>query len=261
MSQSWAGNGRGSYFWPRVNDEVLVSFLDGDPDAPIVVGSLYNGANMPTYKLPDNSTRSGIVSRSSKNGSSSNANELRFEDKKGSEQIFLNAEMDMDHRVENDSRRYVGGKDHLKTVGDQYVEIGGDFHANQKGNKVEKVAQKWDLDVGTDMNTKMGQNFSQDVGKNHAHKVGTNYTLDAGTQAYLKGGSMVVIESGTTLCLKGGGGFILIGPSGIMISGTMVMINSGGAAVPGTPGQLTSPGAPTAPDVADDGTAGGKLSS
>jgi len=97
VAQPWAGSGWGTFFWPRVKDEVIIQFINGDPDNPIIVGSVYNGVNVPKYALPDMGTRSGLVTRSSKNGTAANANELRFEDKKGSEQIFINAEMDMDH--------------------------------------------------------------------------------------------------------------------------------------------------------------------
>ncbi len=259
VAQPWAGSGWGTFFWPRIGDEVIVHFLNGDPDNPIVVGSVYNGVNMPKYALPDMSTRSGLVTRSSKDGSSTNANELRFEDKKGSEQVFLNAEMDMDHRTENDHRRFVGGKDSLMVKGVQYDEITGDRHSNMKANLVQKIAEKSDLDIGTDRNEKVGGNYSLKVAATHGEKVGTNYALDAGTEVYIKAGATVVIEAGITLCLKAGGAFITIGPAGIAVSGPMVNVNSGGAALSGSPPQLTDPGAPTAPDQADDGTKGGKM--
>jgi type VI secretion system secreted protein VgrG len=260
VAQPWAGNGWGTYFWPRVNDEVVVQFLDGDPDKPVVSGSVYNGVNMAKYALPDMSTRTGIVTRSSKSGTADNANELRFEDKKGSEQIFLNAEMDMDHRIENDSRRFVGGKDSLMVTGNQLEQITGDRHTEVKGATVDKIGKNLDLDVGTDVNGKVGQNFSLNVGQNMGEKVGMNYALDSGMEVYIKAGMSVVIESGLELTLKGAGGFINIGPAGIAISGTLVMINSGGAAGAGSPPQLTPPGPPTKPDEADDGSKGGKKS-
>lgn len=259
VAQPWAGSGWGTFFWPRIGDEVIVQFLHGDPDNPIIVGSVYNGVNMPKYALPDMSTRTGIVSRSSKGGSAANANELRLEDKTGSEQIFLNAEKDMDHRIENDSRRFVGGKDSLMVKGVQYDEITGDRHSNMKANLVQKIAQQSDLDVGTDMNEKIGSNYSLKVGNNHGHKVGMNYAVDAGTEIYLKAGMTLVIESGMAVCLKGAGGSITIDASGVSITGIMVKVNSGGGPVSGTAGQLTDPGAPTAPDQADDGTKGGKM--
>ena len=259
VAQPWAGNGWGTFFWPRVGDEVIIQFINGDPDNPIVAGSVYNGVNVPKYKLPDMSTRTGLVTRSSKGGAAANANELRFEDKKGSEQIFINAEKDFDLRVENDARRVVKGQDFLAVGGVQYDEIDGDRHSNMKKNRVEKIALKADLDVGTDLNEKVGQNYSLKVGMNHGEKVGMSYALDAGMEVYIKAGMTLVIESGLELCLKGAGGFITIGPAGIAISGTMVMINSGGAPVSGSPPQLTDPGPPTAPDQADDGSKGGKM--
>jgi type VI secretion system secreted protein VgrG len=261
VAQQWAGNGWGTYFWPRLQDEVIVHFLNGDPDNPIVVGSVYNAVNVPKYALPDNSTRSGLVTRSSKNGGAANANELRFEDKKGSEQIFLNAESDMDMRIEKNHRRYVGTKDSLIVKAGQYEEIGADHHLNVKGNSVEKIAAKADINVGADLTQKIGGNLSQKIGMNHSEKVGMNYALDAGMQAYIKAGEMLVIESGMELCLKAAGGFISIGPAGVAISGTMVLINSGGAAASGSPGTVTDPKDPTAPDEADDGSKGGPMNS
>jgi type VI secretion system secreted protein VgrG len=261
VAQQWAGNGWGTYFWPRVKDEVVVQFLNGDPDNPVIVGSVYNGVNMPKYALPDHSTRSGVLTRSSKNGSAQNANELRFEDKTGSEQIFLNAERDMDHRTEHDHRRFVGNNDSLIVQATQSEQIGANYNRQIKSNSVEKIGAKSDIEIGADLTEKVGGNYSQNVGSNLAAQVGTNYSLDAGVQVYLKGGTTVVIESGMELCLKAAGGFITIGPAGIAISGTMVMINSGGAPVPGTPGMVMDPAAPSAPDTADDGTKGGAMNS
>lgn len=259
VAQQWAGNGWGTFFWPRLKDEVIVQFLNGDPDNPVIVGSVYNGVNVPKYALPDHSTRSGLVTRSSKGGSAKNANELRFEDKTGSEQIFLNAEKDMDHRTEKDNRRFVGGKDSLIVKGGQYEQIGADFHKEIKANSVEKIASKSDIHVGADLTEKVGGSYSEKVGSNHAEKVGQNYSLDAGTEVYIKAGMSVVIEAGMELTLKAAGGFINIGPAGVAISGTMVMINSGGAAGTGNEGTVNDPANPKAPDEADDGSKGGKM--
>jgi type VI secretion system secreted protein VgrG len=258
VAQPWAGSGWGTFFWPRLKDEVVVQFLNGDPDNPVVTGSVYNGVNVPKYKLPDMSTRSGLVTRSSKGGSAQNANELRFEDKTGSEQIFINAERDMDQRTEHDHRRFVGGKDSLIVKGSQHEEVDANRDTHIKGSTVDKVGGHSDINITSNLNEKVGSNYSLHVGENHGEKVGQNYALDAGMEVYIKAGMKLVIESGMELCLKGAGGFITIGPSGIAISGTMVMINSGGGAVPGSPASLTSPGDPTAPDEADDGSKGGK---
>lgn len=259
VAQSWAGNGWGTYFWPRLKDEVVVQFLDGDPDNPVITGSVYNGVNVPKYALPDHSTRSGLVTRSSKGGSAKNANEMRFEDKTGSEQIFLNAEKDMDHRTEKDHRRFVGGKDSLVVKGKQLEQIEGDFNREIKANSVEKIAAKSDIGIGGNLTEKVGGNLSLKVGSNHAEKVGQNYSMDAGMEVYIKAGMTLVLEAGMELCLKAAGGFITIGPSGVAISGTMVLINSGGAAASGSAGSTSDPASPAAPDVADDGSKGGKM--
>ena len=240
VSQPWAGKNWGSINIPRIGQEVIVEFLEGDPDRPIITGRVYNDDQMPPYTLPDNMTRTTFMTRSSKNGGSANYNELRFEDKKGSEQIFLNAEKDMDHRVENDSREYIGNDRSLIVKNDQKEKVEGNLHSEVVSNRNEKV----------------GQNLSLQVGQNLQEKSGQNYAHEAGMEIHLKAGMNVVIEAGLELTIKASGGFINIGPAGIAISGTLVLINSGGAAGSGSG---SSPEDPQAPDEADDGSKGGKM--
>ncbi|HZL26321.1 MAG TPA: type VI secretion system tip protein TssI/VgrG [Acidobacteriaceae bacterium] len=263
VAQPWAGSGWGTYFWPRGGDEVLVQFLNGDPDAPIIIGSVYNGVNVPKYKLPDMSTMTGVLTRSSKGGAAANANELRFEDKKSSEEIYINAEKDMNVNVENDNYRNVGNnevvevkagrwmtvdKDQNTVIkGASIVKVTGNSSEDIGGNYAAKIGGNTDIAHGGNLTEKTGGNFAINVGGNHMEKVGMVYAVDSGEEVHLKGGMTVVVESGMNLCLKGAGGFITIGPAGVMISGTMVMINSGGAAVPGSPATVMSPQAPTAP--------------
>ena len=240
VSQPWAGKNWGAVSIPRIGQEVIVEFLEGDPDRPIITGRVYNDDQMPTYPLPDHKTRSTFMSRSTKGGGSANYNELRFEDKKGSEQIFINAEKDMDHRVENDSREFIGNDRSLIVKHDQKEKVEGDLHAETAGNRSEKVGQTMSLQVGQNLQEKSGQNF--------AH--------EAGMEIHLKAGMNVVIEAGMELTIKASGGFINIGPAGVAISGTLVLINSGGAAGSGSG---SSPQDPQKPDEADDGSKGGKM--
>ncbi|MBZ5585802.1 MAG: type VI secretion system tip protein VgrG [Acidobacteriia bacterium] len=113
VATHWAGKQWGAIHIPRIGQEVVVDFEEGDVNHPIVVGSVYNADLMPPYSLPDNKTQSGIKSRSSKNGGPDNCNEIRFEDKKDSEQIFVHAEKDMLTEVEHDETRTV---DHDRTT-------------------------------------------------------------------------------------------------------------------------------------------------
>lgn len=217
----WAGSQWGGIHLPRVGQEVIVDFLEGDPDKPIIIGSVYNGEQMPPYPLPDHKTRSTVKSRSTLKGGPQNFNELRFEDKKGSEQVFFHAEKDLDLRVKKDSRAFVEGARH---------EI-------VKGEHREAVSGEVSLQVGTNRST----------------KIGTIDAVEAGQEIHLKAGSKVVIEAGAELTIKAGGGFISIGPQGIAIQGATVLINSGGSAHSG------SGASPKDPDTADDGSKGTKL--
>ncbi|MFP5230386.1 MAG: type VI secretion system Vgr family protein [Acidobacteriota bacterium] len=279
VAQSWAGKGWGTYFWPRTGDEVLVDFLEGDPDQPIVVGSVYNGVNMPKYDPAGQYTLSGVLTRSSKGGGAANANELRFEDLKGKEQIFMNAERDYDLHVEHDWHTLVGNEQHTTIKMDQFKEVGGNSHEHVKGNEIqqiggtadisvggnqtakvggdrqhkvsgnlkEKIGMDSNIDVGMNLNEKVGMNYSLQAGMNHYSKASMNYDVQAGMQVYLNGGESVVLEGGMGVCLSGPGGFISIGPEGVVISGTLVLINSGGAPIPGMPGSPQSPEAPQDP--------------
>ena len=216
-----------------------MAFEEGDPDQPIIVGSVYNADMMPPYKLPDNKTQSGIKTRSTLKGSTDNFNELRFEDKKGEEQVFIHAEKNQDSRVKNDSLEWVGNERHLIVKKDQLEKVEGDKH----------------LEVVGDQNEKIDGTVSLKIGMDHQEKVGMKHALDAGMEIHLKAGMNLVAEAGTTLTLKVGGNFININPGGIFIQGTMVMINSGGA--PGT-GAGSSPTPPKKPLEADKAVGGEK---
>src|SRR5215472_764664 len=126
VGQLWAGKQWGGIHIPRIGQEVIVSFLEGDPDDPLIIGSVYNGANKPPWALPDNKTQSGILSRSTLQGTADNANEFRFEDKKGSEMVLLHAEKDQTIEVENDEAHSVGHDRTKQVKNNETVSIGKD---------------------------------------------------------------------------------------------------------------------------------------
>jgi len=259
VSQDWAGKGWGGITIPRIGQEVVVSFIEGDPDRPIITGRVYNADQEVPYKLPDYQTRSTFMTRSSPNGSATTYNELRFEDKNGAEQVFMRAQYDQDNYVTHDSREWIGNNRSLVVTKDQMESVGGDRHEQVTGKHIEKIGGDSNSNVTGNLNQKIGQNLSIQAGQNLYEKSGMNFAHEAGMAIHLKAGMNVVIEAGMELTLKAGGSFIDIGPAGIAISGApMVMINSGGAAGSGSGSSPTDPSDPTKPDLADDGKSGTK---
>ena len=172
VSQPWAGQAWGSMWIPRIGQEVIVSFIEGDPDRPIITGRVYNAQQTVPYALPDNQTRSTFMSRSSKGGGSSNYNEFRFEDKMGSEQIFMNAEKDMDLRVENDSREFIGANRHLIVTTNQQEQVQADKHLHVEGNQFEKIDTDMSMQIGGDQKEKTTGDKSIEVDGDFKEKIG-----------------------------------------------------------------------------------------
>jgi len=252
-SQISAGKNWGVMSIPRIGQEVVVSYLEGDPDRPLVTGVVYNAEQMPAYELPKEMTKSWIKTNSSKGGDG--FNEIRFEDKKDKEQIFIHAERNMDTRVKSDCMERVAGNRHLivgnENGGDQRELVHGDKHLHVKGNQIELIEIDNRLTVGGQQDIVVKGNrkqlvkgneyvhiegakfeniesfHSMDVGM-HSVKSGTHHLFDARYAINFKAGTHVIIEAGTELSLVGPGGFIHIGAGGVTIDGTMVWINSGG---------------------------------
>ena len=236
VAQTWAGSGWGAMFIPRIGMEVIVHFFEGDPDQPIITGCVYNPDAMPPYTLPDEKTKSTIKSDSTKGGGG--FNEFRLEDKKGSEQIFIHGEKNIDVRIKNDSMETILRDRHLKIDRDQLEKVKRDKHLEVLGDHNEKIDGTMSLKVGADLQ----------------EKVESNYALDAGTAVHIKAGMSAVIEAGVSITLKVGGNFVNIGPSGVTISGTMVLINSGGSAGSGAGSNPETPKEPIEADNAIPGT-------
>jgi type VI secretion system secreted protein VgrG len=235
VSQNWAGKRWGAMFLPRIGQEVIVDFLEGDPDRPIITGRVYNGESMPPYELPREQTKSSLKTLSSKDGGG--FNEIRLEDKKGEEQVFIHAERNQDIRVKNDLFETVGRDTHLITERDQFALVKGDKHHQVKGDQNGKVDGTVSLQAGIDMQ----------------EKVGMKYALDAGMEIHLKAGMNVVIEAGMSITLKAGAGFIVVGPAGVTVSGIPILLNSGGAAGAGSGSSPEAPQPPKEADTAEPG--------
>lgn len=155
VSQAWAGAGWGAMYIPRIGHEVIVDFLEGDPDRPIITGRVYHANNMPPYGLPGEKTKSTLKSNSSLGGGGSN--EFRFEDKKGSEEIFLHGQKDWTIAIENDKNQTVGH--------DETLDVG-----NNRDKK-----------VGVDQSESIGANKSIIVGANHTESIGANMSVTVGS--------------------------------------------------------------------------------
>jgi len=277
-SQPWAGGNWGAMWIPRIGQEVLVSFLEGDPDRPVITGRVYNANQMPPYTLPDYQTRSTFKSRSSKGGSASDYNEMRFEDLKGQEQIFMNAQKDMDLRVENDSREFIGANRHLIVTTNQVEQIQTDKHLHVQGNHFEKVDGNMSLNIGGNQMESVTGNKSLSVTGNQSESVTGNVSLsvtggkmDSITMGYmmsalsihLSAETGIVIECPVGITLSSGANSIDIGPAGVFVTGTpFVYLNSGSSPASTSDPSSGSPDSPTAPndpDTADDGSKGTKL--
>jgi type VI secretion system secreted protein VgrG len=169
VSHHWAGKNWGMVAIPRMGQEVIVDFLEGDPDEPIITGRVYNAEQMPPYELPANKTQTGIKTRSSLKGSGANFNEIRFEDKKGSEQVYIHAEKNQDNMVENDATHTVG-HDRTKSIGnDEKTTVGHD--------RTEKVGNNESITIGVNRTEKVGSNETISIGANRKEDVGANETI------------------------------------------------------------------------------------
>lgn len=211
VNQSAAGGGYGSIFLPRVGQEVIVAFEHGDPDLPMVIGRCYNNDQMPPYSLPDNKTRSCIKTNSMTGGGT---NEIRFEDKKGEEQMMIFAQKDFHERCENDNIVKVGANRNIAIGADDVLSVGADQHVAIGADKLEDI----------------GGNFRIATNGNKLETIGGSSTQTIGANAGITVGSALVIQAGSGLTIKCGPSFISLSSSGISISGPKVNINSGGSA-------------------------------
>lgn len=172
VSQLWAGQGWGAVHIPRIGQEVIVEFLDGDPDRPIITGRVYNGDNGVPYGLPNNQTQSGIKSRSTKGGGGGNFNEIRMEDKMGAEQLYIHAEKNQDNIVENNENTSVGHNRSESVGNDETIDIGN--------NRTESVGVNESVTIGANRSVTVGSNKTETVTINKAESIGVSKELTIG---------------------------------------------------------------------------------
>ncbi len=238
LSQLWAGKKWGAMFLPRIGQEVIVEFLEGDPDRPIVTGRVYNNECMPALDLPDEQYKSYIIT-DRKNG-------IRFNDKEGEEEVLYAAEKDQKDFIRNDQDISVGNDQHKKIFKNQYEQIFENQHRTVGMGRFTEIQGDDHLTIGGDQNEKVSGTVSLTTDADLQQKVSGSFAVGAG-DIHLNGGQNVVIEAGSNLTLKVGGSFVVISAGGVDISGPMVNINSGGAAGSGSGASPAEPDAPELP--------------
>jgi type VI secretion system secreted protein VgrG len=237
VAQGWAGGQYGFMALPRIGNEVIVSFLDGDPDQPIITGRTYHATNTPPYALPEHKTKTTLKTKTHKGEGS---NELRFEDEADQEQIYLHAQKDLDLLTENNRTEVIKNDSHLTVENNRFSHIKGNSHHTVDGEKREQTGKDHSFNV---------------TGTLHL-KAGTAWLSDSGTELHIKAGQKAVIEAGAEITLKAGGSFVKIDPSGVALGGASIKMNAGGAGgkgsgqmvqVPERPGLVTAAGGVVAP--------------
>ena len=237
VAQGWAGKQWGSMFLPRIGQEVVVSFIDGNPDRPLVTGCIYNAEQTVPYALPDDQTKSTIKSNSSKGGNG--FNELRFEDKAGSEEVFIQAQKDMNVKVLNnltttvtnarsttvskaddslvvdkgnrsikvntgDETHEVKGKRDLTITGNETHTDKADYTWKITGNLSIKVDGDIKIESSKSVSIKSGTDFKNEAGTSMTNKAGTTMENNAGVSLTNKGAASQTVDGGGMLTLKGG---------------------------------------------------------
>jgi type VI secretion system secreted protein VgrG len=213
VSQPWAGKAWGGIAIPRIGQEVIVDFLEGDPDQPIITGRVYNAEQMPPYALPANMTQTGIKTRSTKGGGPDNFNEIRFEDLKGSEQVFIHAEKNQDIEVENDETHWVG-HDRTKTIDhdekshikhDRIRQVDNDETITVNRDRSETVHRHKTIQIDGNHSENVDGAMSVTIGKTLTENVLINYAETVGGAMEMTVGAALAITVGAVMSEAVGG--------------------------------------------------------
>ena len=258
VAQNWAGGGWGFMFIPRVGMEVVVTFLEGDPDRPLVTGCVYNGVNRPPYELPAEKTKSTVKSTSSPGGNG--FNELRFEDLKGSEEIYIHAQKDLNETINHDHGVTVGNNQSIYIKGHQFLTIEGQGEKPKgmpgPGHGV-KVTGEYSIDASGDIHIQSGQSIFEEAAVNHHIKansiylksddvvqvVSPNFHVFATDKIILRVGGSAISISNDGILIKSSGS-VKLDSANLKMRGTASagLTSSGVTDVSGTPLQLNGPG-------------------
>lgn len=241
VNQPLAGLQWGGIALPRVGQEVLVEFEHGDPDRPVIAGRLYNGQNATPSNLPRNKRRSVLRTLSSPGGGG--YNEIRLDDSKGQEQIFIRAERDLDLRVNHNLHQQSGQDRHLEVEGQLARETGGDWHQSIGGDESEHTGKSFSLSVGQDLQL----------------KICGAHVLEAGNSIHIRAGNKVTVDGGLSLSLKAGTGTLSLDATGVSIAGLFVNLNEGGSS--GSNAHSAETNQPGNPAEADNDAPGSELRS
>ncbi len=244
VSSTLAGKGWGYINIPRVGQEVIVDFLEGDPDRPIVTGRVYNGENQTPYDMPSKKMYIGMKTRSYPDGGTDEFNEMRFDDSKGSERIFFQAQKWMDIRVKHTYKEWIGGVFNSHVCGNIHIQTGSEFHATSKGDMHVTVTDGL-------MSINVKQNILVDSQAMIALQAKDQLTLRAknvaitGTESIQSNAAdiyetasgdinlnadNIFLTGKSSIQMKVGGSIVVLDASGVTIVGSMVKINSGGSA-------------------------------
>lgn len=241
---SHAGAKWGGFMLPRIGEEVLVAFEHGDPDRPLIVGSLYNANNMPPYDLPAEATKSTLKTNSSKGGNG--FNELRFEDRAGNEEIFLHGQKDLQIRIRNDSIASIERDSHETIAESRYLQVGKDRHQQVDGNDI--------LAVDGLCHRSVGKGYTCHAQQDMELGAGSNVLIGADMNAHMSSGMNLVLDAGMQISLKAGPSSITLGPAGVTIDGPLLRLNCGGS--PLTANKPQKPDKPDKPIGAIEAEAG-----
>ena len=228
VASGWAGNRYGALILPRVGMQVLVGFLNGDPDQPLIVGCLRDAEQLPPYPLPEQKTRSVFSTRSTPGGQG--GNELRIDDRQGAERVYLQAQRDWEQHISHDQTLRIGNASRTLVEGNRYSEARGETHRIVQGEALSEVRGNDHLTIG---------------GSQHL-TLGDGQFVEAGQEIHLRAGDTLVIEAGSELSIQAGGSFITLDAGGVALVGAQVKLNAGGSAGKGSPAQPLAPSIPQA---------------